>query len=284
MPTHPTLDTKLRYDGFARLDEPLLGADEAAALRQRFFQIYPGRNEGWHNAFNVTDLAYRQESRSILDSALSQRLSQVLDGFAPFLYTYLVKWPGNDLDDNFLYLHRDWMYVDESLGGRCFVAFVALDDIDEMNGRVSVLPQGHAMDTMLRGTNMAAPWLSHDSLIASHMEALSLDAGHAMLWDSSIVHSSASNRSAKPRVAVGIWMKPADSTLVHYRRINEEVAELHEVEPDFFYSQTPESIEGFLNGRVPKAETRINDPMYDRAEVEFLLQQLRSKRVDGLRA
>jgi len=264
-------DAELRERGYARLPDPLLDAETAAEIRGWFDQIYPGRRGGWHNAFNEPYVDYRRKAQHLLHAALADQLAAALPGYEPFLFTYLVKWRGEDADDNFLYCHRDWMYVDETAGDRCYVVFLALEDIDEQNGCVEVLPHGNEVDRMLRGSDLVAPWMQHEHLIHPHMSPVPLATGDAVVWDGAIVHASLPNQTAEPRVAVGIWLRPIGAQLVHYRRVGPDLAELHHVEPEFFAEYTPETLQGFLDELVPMATVPTGQTDYDADEFEDLL-------------
>jgi hypothetical protein len=182
----------------------------------------------------------------------------------------LVKWPGKEEHSNFLYLHRDWMYIDESGGDRTYVAFVALEEITDANGAVHVLPRGNDLDRMLRGTGMVAPWLRHGDVIRPRMRALDLGPGDAAVWDGAIVHSPGPNLTDTPRVAVGIWLRPTGRQLLHYRRVSDTEAVRHLVEPRFFLTASSHTIEDDLSDdaeieRRPIAEVDLSAEELDAA-------------------
>ena len=268
-------DEQLAERAYSTLSEPLLPPNEAAFLRSEFDRIYGSQGSGWYNAFNDPEPGPRREADAVLAEHLHPALSKVFVGYEPFLSTYLVKWPGGEEHANFLYLHRDWMYIEETEIDRTFVVFLALQDITEHNGAVQVLPRGNNLDQMLRGTGIVAPWLSHGDVLRPRMVPLPMRIGEAAVWDGAIVHSSGPNRSAEPRVAVGVWLRPTGRQLVHYRRLDATTATRHLVDPDFFRRETSHSVDGTLSTdpdavEVPIREVELNSEAL--AEVLALIE------------
>lgn len=266
-------DERLRADGYTALSTPLLDPLSAAELRELFGRVHGWGTRGWYNAFNDGDLV----TRRVLDRELRDHLLEPVrarfTGFEPFFFTYLVKWPGAERDANFLFLHQDWMYVDESHGDRSFVVFLALEDITESNGRLHMLPGGHHLSGGIRGSRLIAPWLCHDGLLRSEMVPLPLEVGHAAVWDGAIVHCSEVNRSPMPRAAVGVWMRPRTKHLVHYRRLDDRLAARHDISEEFFAQQTPTTLDERLSQRAPDAVVDIGAEPLDVAELSRRLQR-----------
>jgi hypothetical protein len=266
-------DGFLAAHGYCSVATPLISTHVAAHLRAEFGRLHGWAGSGWYNAFNVPDLDTRRRCSDVLRRHLETDLARTFVGFEPFLYTYLVKWPGTDQNENFLFLHRDWMYVDESDGTRSFVVFLALEDIGPANGQILVLPGGVDIDDALRGSSLIAPWLEHDDVIRPHLVPVPLRTGQCAIWDGAIVHCSEQNRTEAPRVAVGVWMRPVGRPLVHYRRVDQELAERHDISPELFATFTPDTIDAHLATRRPAATLPSGEVDFSPEELAAILDR-----------
>lgn len=230
-------DRRLRSEGYVRLPEPLLSADAAADLRSTFRALHQHDGAGFHNSFNDRDQVYRRAANDAVAAALDPVVETTFAGYEPFIRPFLCKWPGQA---SYFHPHRDWMYVDERAGARTFVLFVALEDIDDDNGKLRVLPGSHQVDDALRGTNMQAAWeREHADLLLERTVDHRLRVGEALIWNAATVHASEPNLTDEPRVAVGIWVRPKGEPLVHYRRIDDHWAGMYEADDEFFLLDNP---------------------------------------------
>jgi Phytanoyl-CoA dioxygenase (PhyH) len=233
----PELDRRLQRDGF--VVTRVLAADEAAALRDEFGRLHGWSGEGFHADLTVPDPAYRRTVGEALGEVLEPRVVPLFTDHQPFLYNYVCKFPGADSE---LYLHRDWMYVDERLGHRTHVVWTALEDIVGHNGQLQVLRGSHRLDHSLRGTELNASWMQHDSVIRERLESVPVRAGEAVIFDNALVHCSYPNLTDRPRVAAPVALRPASAPLVHFRRVDPATAVRYDVDGDFLYTYTPQEL------------------------------------------
>lgn len=229
----PILDGNLERDGFVVIDEPVVDEATATWLRAEFGRLHDWRGDGFLNDFNHRNLVYRERSRVLLTEHLGPVVDRLFTDHEPFLSTYLCKWPDTR---SYFVPHRDWMYVDERAGDHSYLAFVALEPIDEHNGRVQMLPGSHRVDPMPRGSNLYAPWVDHPQ-VEARLEPISLAVGQCIIWSSAIVHASFPNATAEPRVAAGLWTARRGAPLVHYRRLGTGLAGRYTVDATFFQTQ-----------------------------------------------
>ena len=145
----PALDELLHRDGFVKF--PLLDAATVGRLRDAYGELRGWDGEGFQSDLVLDDVDYRTKVQGILSEAVDQLAASRFDGFTPFLHSYLVKFPGDDSD---LYVHEDWIYVDERSGDRTYVVWVALDDITGHNGQLRVLRGSHHLESGIRGTDL----------------------------------------------------------------------------------------------------------------------------------
>lgn len=230
------LDARLRHDGWVRM--PLIPRDVAAELREEFFALNGETGHGFHNDFHVRDQSYRRRAKELMSSVLDEPIRERVEGYEPFMHTFLTKWPGRD---SYFTVHRDWMFVDERQGHRAFIVFVALEDVLGHNGQVRMLRGSHRIDGTMRGTNLWTPWLRHDEVIEPRLETVPISAGDCAIWNTSIVHSSYPNHTPTPRVAVGVWMKPIGAPVSHFKRLDDRTTAVYHA-PGFYDHGHPYSV------------------------------------------
>ena len=86
-------------------------------------------------------------------------------------------------------------------------AWVALDEADEGNGCMKVVPGTHLRGPVLH--YMLSDWqLCDKDLSADQAVAVPLQAGDCLLWDGLLFHGSAANHSLRRRRALQFHYKP----------------------------------------------------------------------------
>ncbi len=233
----PSLDERLRRDGFVRV--PVLNDAATAALRDVYGSLHGWQGAGFEADLTNPDSGYRHEVSSALSARLDEVVCPMFAGYTPYLRAFLCKWPG---DDSGLYLHRDWMYVDERRGHRTYVVWIALQDVAADEGQIQVLRHSHRVDPMLRGTNLNGAWIDREPLVRSHLLTVPVRAGEALIMDNALVHCSLPNHSGAPRLVAAIGVRPVEAPLVHFSRRDDLLADRFDVDDEFFLSTTPQDL------------------------------------------
>lgn len=276
--TDPDLDRRLRRDGFVTF--PLISETAAEALRAEFGRMRGWDGEGFQSDLVLDDPEYRREVQRVVGAAVDGPVGDHFRAHTPFLRSFLVKFPGGESN---LYIHRDWMYVDEDLGHRTYAAWVALEDITGHNGQLRVLRGSHELDPMLRGTDLIAPWLRHSDVIDERFLSVPVRAGECVVFDNRLVHASFPNHTDTPRVAVAVGLKPVDVGLVHYRRIAADVAARFDVDEDFFCTVTPQGLLAAAPQMDPSEELVIRIEDMDAGDLARRLDRGLLARIDRVR-
>lgn len=231
------LDAALRRDGFVVM--PFLRPEVVAELREEFGRLRGWEGSGFHSDLVVDDVDYRRQVSSAIGAVVDGPGSRLFVDHEPFLRNFLCKYPG---DDSSLYLHRDWMYVDERAGERTYVVWVALEDIVGHNGQLRVLRGSHEIDPSLRGTDLVAPWLSFTDVIEPRLLSVPVRAGEAIVFDNALVHCSYPNLTDVPRVAAAVAFRRRGTPLVHFARTGDGRAARYDVDEEFFLDRTPQQL------------------------------------------
>lgn len=233
---NPTADSALRTDGLAPIGDRLLDDAGCRHLRNFFKDRFPGTRGGFHNDFFLPNTEFRLAATLEMAPLLYEPTVALFEGYTPFLYTFLAKFPG---DNSALGIHRDWMYIDERRGDRSFILYIALEDQMAENGAIRFLPRSHRLHGPLCGTRLIWPWLMNRNVIRDRQLELPLRAGEAAVWDNSLIHSSGPNSSGELRLAVGVWFRPVEVGLAHFSRDGDHHAVRYGVDECFFTSETP---------------------------------------------
>jgi hypothetical protein len=223
--------------GFAVV--PLLDAEEVARLRADFDACHPDAGSGFETDFERDDASFKagvaERTAWVWD-----RLGPVLPGYAPFMASYLVKWP---TPDSQLGLHADWSYVDEDLHPS-YAVWVPLVDTGRgiENGPLAVVPGSHRLVRSWRGTATPAWYeLGHDGFVAA-ATPVDAPAGCAVVFDNRLLHHSPPNLGAEPRPVLAGAFAPVGAQLVHVVGDGGETGRILEVEPAFFRDRNPSGL------------------------------------------
>lgn len=228
-------DHRLRRDGFVTF--PLIAREEAETIRRGYEQLDPPPGSGFVADLNITDRGYRSAANALISSSLDAPASAVFQDHEPFLRAFLCKNPG---PDSGLYLHRDWMYVDERQARRAtYVCWVALCDITGDNGQLRVVRSSHTIDHELRGTDLNPPWMRHQGTLGERLLTVPVRAGDCVVFNNALVHSSYPNFTDTPRLVAAVGFKPRGAGLVHFRRVGPNDAVRYDVDEDFFLAYSP---------------------------------------------
>ncbi len=234
----PEADEALRRDGFAVIDLPQ-AAELAAELSNFYAREHGLGGSGFEPDLVNPDLDYRRGVSDRLSADFDAMASDLFIDYDPFLRVFLAKWPGPQSD---LYLHRDWMYVDERTSGHTYVVWIPLCHVDERNGPLQVLRGSHLIDDSPRGTNLNAPWINHHDVVVPRLEAVTAQLGQAVVLDNALVHSSLPNESDDLRLVAAVGMRPSGAQLIHFLRADDETAWRFDIDESFLMTSTPQGL------------------------------------------
>lgn len=230
----------LLHDGWVTMD--LLSPTEVQHLRDEYERLHGWEGAGFEPDPANPDFGYRAEVARVLAVSLGDRLDEVFADFTPFIWSYYCKWP----DTPAIHLHWDWSCADERQGHRCYQVWIALQDTDEHNGQIAVLPYTHRGEAGPRGTGLSIPLSA--SLAARYEEAIAetipvpLRAGQGIIFDMGLVHISTPNSTDRPRLAAVSSWHPSEAPLQYFRRYGERLALRYDVDARWYNNMVPETL------------------------------------------
>lgn len=211
----PALQGEFEREGY--VTTPLLSKDEVGGLRSAFKKVGPAPGDPYlacHSSFHTYDADYKREVDSIVRSVLGPHLDVVLDRQRPLPCNFIAKWPGGMSGFG---LHQDLSLVDER-SYRSAEVWVALDDTDEKNGQLWMVPRSHTWLPTLRGI-AAFPFAFAnvtDRIINRHSVPVPVRAGEAVIFNHATLHFSMPNRTAEPRLVAITDVIPEEAMNLHY--------------------------------------------------------------------
>jgi len=217
MPPVPALDLdRFHRDGWAPLgrvmDDDTLEALRAAEGR---FRQTPLRNDQDHpdarTIFRSQVCAYAAAPRAFATAGphLTQVAALLGTGNVLFWYIqFVTKYPEGERGTSVFPWHQDNGYAGALDPAFNLTVWVALDDVDEANGCVWVMPGSHRDGVLPHRAQTADNWYL-DTPVEGDGVPARLKAGEAVAFTGLTLHRSLANRSQRPRR--GFFMGYADA-------------------------------------------------------------------------
>jgi hypothetical protein len=239
-----SIQLAIKEKGYCVMD--LLNENDLVKLRDGFDQVRESVKGEFGEQFwpsgRHESVAVRNLAKKSVEAVVPKKLVPIfVEGSYTFVGgTYLIKPPSQN---SALNPHQDSAHVNEL---ECFsvYAWIPLQEVDDKNGAVKVLPGSHRMDIKQRSLNV--PWIlePYIKLLDEYMISVPMKAGQVLLFDAALIHSSLPNLSREYRVAVNFYIHNSQSPFTHFYRDENTPSgqvEMYAVTPDFYYSEDFES-------------------------------------------
>ncbi len=209
--------THYQRDGFALLGQ-VLDLSEIAAIRaeEQRFRPAPLRNDqdalGARTLFRSQVCAYSPVIRAVATNGRHlAAVTRLIGADVALLYTqFVTKLPDADVIRGEFPWHQDLGYVAILPLERVVTVWVALDDVDEVNGCVWVQPGSHRNGLLSHQRHSEASW--HLTVpVAGDGVPARLKAGEAIAFTGLTLHRSKANASASPRRGFFFEYVPVDA-------------------------------------------------------------------------
>ncbi len=194
----------------------------------------PRRALNW--SFHSHDADHKRRVSGALEREVWPAIEGHFVGRAPFLSTFITKWPG---PDSGFAPHQDPTLVDERTAVGVTV-WIPLRDVDQENGMLWVVPGSHRVPGGFRVADVDQFAFAdcEADIIERHGAGIPLAAGEILVFDNRVIHFSLPNRSTEPRVVASFGLRPADGPSTMARRSGDEV-QVHALPEGFFIEVEP---------------------------------------------
>lgn len=154
-----------------------------------------------------------QEKLSGINKNLLHKIFVLDKCYSDFFSILVVK---QKKENKYLAAHQDISFVDETIGNTTFV-WIPIEDIDENNGAITVLPRSHLWGRWQKTHNRhISPLIKNNEWLKRKMIPLFMKRGDALIFDASLIHGSLPNKSEKDRIAMNTAVCSNHTDLIHY--------------------------------------------------------------------
>ena len=258
------INQALSKDGYAVA--PVLDEKEIEALKTLYASLPHTDSIGTYVTMFHPSFEYRQTVNNGIMKICASKIKSLVNGYRPLYANFMVKNKGPEGD---FPVHQDWTYVDEEKF-QSLAFWIPLDDVDEANGTLHVVPGSQTFLTHLRGPYVFEPYFHMSQKIRSkYSKAICLRAGEALIWDHRLIHFSLPNQKDSPRLVITIIMVPEGVPVVHCYALPESGGveiEKFDVDTDFYLhytiSKRPENVS--LVTKITQPVMTISEDQFDK--------------------
>lgn len=168
----------------------------------------------YHFTFLDTNIDYKKEVFNTVMGFFQPAIDKYMIDYKPLIVNFVLKDPGYGE----VPVHQNWNFVDEEKF-RSFSVWVPLIDTNKENGTLEIIPGTHTQNFY---NALRSPWIPwyfkdfSDFVIKEYHRPLDVKAGHAVIFDDSLIHYSTPNSSDKQRIVIQNIIIPKETEAVHY--------------------------------------------------------------------
>jgi ectoine hydroxylase-related dioxygenase (phytanoyl-CoA dioxygenase family) len=223
------INSQFELNGFVVL--PLLNAEEIKYLNEAYNSNLFNNPEGFYSSSFSINESVKLKLNSGIDAIVGPKVNQHFNSFKTLGCCYLSKAPGAIGQ---MPIHQDWTVVDETKFDSVTI-WIPLQDVDEFNGAMQVIPGSHRFSDALRSPLFDNPLSEIENEIRKDLQLITLKAGEALIFSQSLIHASPANQSNTNRLAVTFGLIPETADLLFYYKNPETFqAEKYLVPKNFF--------------------------------------------------
>jgi len=156
------------------------------------------------------DTKYRHKIYQNIGEILAPILENHFKNYKMVLNSFVAKLSGPKSE---FYLHQDTTGLDESKHSPLSL-WIPLQDVDESNGCLGIIPKSHHLFTPYRSISFPAPFDNIQNTAKKYLQPLKMKAGEVLIFDNRILHHSYSNNSGKNRIAVICGLFPKEAKMI----------------------------------------------------------------------
>lgn len=189
----------------------IVNHNDIDALMNLFDQNHQIKDEkgGMFYSIYSQDTDYRKKIHYAISEILKPLVDSLCKDYKMLLNSFVVKisGPGSEF-----YLHQDTTGLDEWKFSPLSL-WIPLDDVNEDNGCLGVVPKSHHLFSPYRSISFPAPFDAIQSTVKQYLQPIEMKKGDMLLFDNRVLHHSYTNKSGKTRIAVICGLFPEEATL-----------------------------------------------------------------------
>jgi hypothetical protein len=191
---------------------PSIEQDTVISIKALFDSLHTmdASDGGMFYSVYSRDLEYRNQVHEALGTLLLPFLKDHFKDFKVMINSYVAKVSGPKSE---FYLHQDTTGMDEWKESPLNL-WIPLDDVDESNGCLNVIPESHKWFSPYRSISFPAPFDNIQPVVKEYLKPIKMKGGEVLFFDNRILHNSGNNTSGKTRIAVVCGLFPKDADLI----------------------------------------------------------------------
>ncbi|MBL7799999.1 MAG: phytanoyl-CoA dioxygenase family protein [Chitinophagales bacterium] len=191
----------------------ILNPSEIKQIRDTYSKFSNEITQSFHTSHFSINVNYKKTIQEKIIEIVYPNLLPLLNNYVPVFANMMVKSADTN---NFLQMHADWTYVDETKF-RSISAWIPLVDTNKQNGCFGVIDESHVFTNLIRGPRIQQNNFKRDRVwVKKYGKLICLKAGDAIIFDHALLHFSLANFSGVVRPAINMSMVPKDVEVVHY--------------------------------------------------------------------
>ncbi|QAY78743.1 phytanoyl-CoA dioxygenase family protein [Sphingosinicella sp. BN140058] len=164
-----------------------------------------------HISYYNDNGAYQEDVAALVRAALAPALPRIVSGYRVSAGGAFVKPPGGGE----MGVHCDYRATNDP-DAVTFTIWCALDDADEENGALCMLPGSHKVEGQIIGPGVSPYFEAYPDRIKPRSRPVPVRAGEALLFQTGMIHWSLPNHSDRPRPAIHAIALPEQAPHVIY--------------------------------------------------------------------
>lgn len=225
---------ELKSLGYTRFH--LLDDESIVSLIDFYLQFKTEIPDRFYATSHSENIDFRIKCSDVIKQTVEKNSSAFLKDYKILGGAFLIK-PANTV--SLLEPHQDWNLVDEEKE-RSFNIWIPLQDVNEENGTIYLLPRSHSRFNTFRGPKIPSPFLKIEKQIWQYLTPLTMRAGEALIYDHGLIHGSGANLTQKERLGVvlGVIHKHAKMQILG---LKDDCIKSFECDENYFLKQNIES-------------------------------------------
>jgi hypothetical protein len=189
-----------------------LTEDQLSQLRKLYSELHNFQQQEGGMFYSVysRDVAYRKKVNDDIRAILKPTYDTLFHDYKTVINSYIVKVSGPESEFS---LHQDSTGLDE-MKYSCVSVWIPLQDTNNTNGCLSVVPHSHKMFSPYRGISFPQQFENISNTVRKYLQPIEMKAGEILLFDNRLVHTSGVNSLGEDRVVVMSGIFPSDAKIV----------------------------------------------------------------------
>ncbi len=223
------LNKQFELNGFVVI--PMLENTEIERLNKVYQSELFNNPEGFYSTSFSTNENIKSLLNNTINEIIEPKAKNIFNPFKPLGSCYLSKSPGQKGE---MPIHQDWTVVDESKYDSITI-WIPLQEVNETNGALQVIPGSHRFSNVLRSPFFDNPLSLIENELRKDLQLVKLKAGEAIVFSQALIHASPQNKSNETRLAVTYGLIPEEAELLfYYSNPETKLAEKYIVPANFF--------------------------------------------------